>query len=294
MHEECGGTGKVPSEKVEGRLNKCQGCKGTGFKGAYYTRTTTFIDVLEDKSNLAKWQARSTAIGLVKDDGLFAKFRALGDPAGDDKGYADVLCKLAQQAADTDLKALQGSVVHSLTEDIDAGIDPGFIPDDYEKDIEAYKLATKDIEVVGIETFAVLDEYKVGGTFDRLVRVYGELAEALGVPEGTLLIADIKTGRIDYGFGKIAMQLAGYSRMKIYDPHTYARLPLEHNGQPVNQEVGLIIHLPVGQGRCELVPVDISKGWEGLAQAHEVRRWRAHWSRVENKARPIRSVDLCK
>lgn len=294
VHEECGGTGKVPSTKREGKFIKCQPCKGTGWKGTYYTRTTTFIDVLEDKSNLAKWQARSTAIGFLKDDSLVNKFRALEDPTGADKSRADMLCKLAQKAADTDLKALQGTALHEITEDIDAGKDPGFIPDDYAKDIEAYRIATQDIEVVGIETFAVLDEFQVGGTFDRLIRVYGELAEALGVEPGTLLIADIKTGRIDYGFGKIAMQLAGYSRMKVYDPKTHERLPLEHNGQPVNQEVGLVIHMPTGQGRCELVPVDIAKGWEGLGLADVVRGWRKHWNRVENSAKPIRSVDLCK
>lgn len=283
VHDECSGTGKVPSTKVEGRMNKCPGCKGNGYKGAFYSRTTTFIDVLEDKSNLSKWQARMTAIGLTKRPDLAARVAAFEDPKGADKSALDAVCKLAQEAAGSDTKALTGTALHLITEKIDAGEDPGFIPPQFERDIAAYRVATKDLEIIGIETFCVLDEYRVAGTFDRLVRVWGELAEKLGVPPGTLLIADIKTGGIEFGIGKIAMQLAAYSRMKHYDPKTHERKPLGHDGQPVNQDIAIVIHMPSGEGFCELVALDIAKGWEGLAKAEDVRSWRSHWARKGSK-----------
>lgn len=291
VHDECGGTGRVPSVKRPGSTIKCASCKGTGFKGAFYSRTTTFIDVLEDKSNLAKWQNRSVALGLSRRPDLMEKVRAFEDPMGVDKSALDVVCKLAQDAANAGLKAELGTALHLITEKIDAGEDPGFIPEEFEADIAAYKVATSDLEIIGIETFCVLDEYKVAGTFDRLVRVYGELARKLGVPEGTLMIADIKTGGIEFGFGKIAMQLAGYSRMKMYDPKTYARSPLTHNGDMPHQEIAIVIHMPSGGGTCDIVPVDIAKGWEGLAKAQDVRDWRSHWARKDNKAQSILHVD---
>jgi hypothetical protein len=37
----------------------------------------------------------------------------------------------------------------------------------------------------------------------------------------------------------------------------------------------VIIHLPVGQGTCTLVEVDIAAGWEAFQLAMDVRRWRS-------------------
>jgi hypothetical protein len=56
----------------------------------------------------------------------------------------------------------------------------------------------------------------------------------------------------------------------LYDPATGAREAMPR----VNRARGLIIHLPAGQGRCELHWVDLVAGWKGVRLALSVRDWR--------------------
>jgi len=287
----CDGDGRTASQKRAGKTVQCPACKGEGKKGKTYARTTTYIDVLDDKTSLSDWKLRMAIEGINRKPGLLEAWKELTDPLGADKGKAMGLVGAAMDAADSSLKAEVGTALHEISEDIDAGKDPGFIPDEFLKDIEAYKLCTADLEVIHIETFGVLDEFGIAGTFDRLVRVKGELARELGVPDGTLLIADLKTGGIEYGLGKIAMQLAAYSRMKQYDPVTFVRSELTDLGE-VSQDLALIIHMPSGEGRCELVPVNIDKGWTGLAKCRDLREWRNYWNRKGSKGIGIRTITL--
>lgn len=259
-------------------------------KGEWYTRTTTFIDVLSDKSALTNWKLRTVLKGLNRDASALEAYGALEDPEGVDKGTVDKLVSRVLDVADGGLKAELGTALHDITEAIDEGRDPGFIPPEFEADIEAYRQATADIEVLGVETFCVLDEYRVAGTFDRLIRVSGDVAEMVGVEDGTIMVADIKTGSIDYDLGKIAMQLAAYRSMQRYNPGTFERSPLEVDGQAPSDKWGLIIHLPSGQGVCSLVPVDIAKGHEGLALSASVREWRRYWGRKASRREAIRIV----
>lgn len=261
-------------------------------KGEFYTRTTTFIDALDDKSSLSDWKARLILEGLHRKPELLQEYKDLLDPFDSEKRKVNAIAERAIQIADGDLKANLGSALHKITEDIDHGLDPGFIPDDFEDDIEAYKRATEDIDMLSIEEFCVEDTLKFAGTFDRAARVTGKLAEDLGVDDGAVLIADVKTGQIKYARGKFGMQFAGYSRMQRYDPVTYQRSPLEFGGVKVAQDVALLIHLPAGGGECSLYPVDIDRGWKDLLLAAEVREYRKFWNRKASEFVSVRSVEL--
>jgi hypothetical protein len=136
----------------------------------------------------------------------------------------------------------------------------GHVPEPYGADLKAYEEATKGIEWLGIEAFRVHDEWKVAGTADRIGRT----------EHGRLRIYDIKTGSIDYPH-KMAMQLAMYARSLPYDIATDTRQPAE---QGLDIRTGVIIHLPAGEGRCDLYEIDIAKGWGACLIAHQVWRWR--------------------
>ena len=43
---------------------------------------------------------------------------------------------------------------------------------------------------------------------------------------------------------------------------------------PVDQQHGIVMHLPVGKGECTLYEVDIAAGWEAVQLAVDVRAWR--------------------
>ncbi len=42
----------------------------------------------------------------------------------------------------------------------------------------------------------------------------------------------------------------------------------------IDLDTATIIHLPAGEGRCDLVDVDIRAGWDAVQLATKVRAWR--------------------
>jgi hypothetical protein len=67
------------------------------------------------------------------------------------------------------------------------------------------------------------------------------------------------------------MQLAMYSRSTFYDHETKTRTPLGG----VSQDLGIVIHLPAGEGACRLEWVDIAAGWESVQLATQVKAHRS-------------------
>lgn len=230
-----------------------------GGKAVAYTRCTTFVDCLDDKTNLSKWMQRKVAQGLAMRPDLLMAIATLDDPDGRGKAELNRICEAAMEAAQSKAAATTGTALHKFTERLDLGQDVGHVPTEYAADLTAYTKATAGLEVVAVENFVVLDSHRVGGTFDRLVK-----------HNGRLTIADVKTGSIDYSMGKIAMQLAIYAHAQGYDADGGRRTPLGD----VDLEQALVIHLPAGKGKCDLVPVDIAAGWEAIPLAQQVRDWR--------------------
>src|SRR6266702_7807376 len=227
-----------------------------GGKPVPYTRATTFVDALEDKYNLQKWQQRMVILGLVDRPDLLLSAAAHRE----DKTRLDKVAEDAIEAAKAHAAATVGTAIHALTQRIDAGLDIGPVPGEYQRDLDAYAAATTELKVLHSETFTVLDEFKVGGTPDRVVEY-----------EDERYIADIKTGSIEYGSGKIAMQLAVYAHSRFYEIPTGQRTPLPE----VSTQRGIIIHLPAGTGTCALHWVNIDAGWAAVQLASQVRTWRA-------------------
>lgn len=231
-------------------------------KPVAYTRCTTYVKVLEDTTNLTKWKQRQTAIGIMKRPALQLAIAA----AGEDKTKLNKLVDDAMDAAGSSDKATIGTAIHSFTEAADRGEDLSGMPAAYRPDIAAYQSATAALDVIQIETFGVLDGIKVAGTWDRIFRY-----------KGKNYIGDVKTGSIEYGIGTIAMQLGTYSRAQEYDPISGARRPLPD----VDQNAGIVVHLPAGTGTAQLVWVNIGAGWDAVELAGRVRAFRAKkdWSK---------------
>lgn len=234
-----------------------------GDKLVPYRRCTSFIDVLDSRYNLELWKQRQVADGLARRPDLVLKAAS----ANGDKDLLNEVCDTAFEAAGSSAASTTGTAVHKITEHIDRGEEP-VVPPHAQADVDAYRHATKDLRVDLIEVFVVHDELQVGGTFDRVVEV-----------DGIRYVADIKTGRIDYGASKIAMQLAIYSRSQHYNPHGGERRPLD-----VDTSRGLVVHLPAGSGECSLHWADLDAGWEGVRVAREVWEWRGRKGLLEAPA----------
>lgn len=244
-----------------------------------YTRVTTFVGALEDTYNLGRWQQRMVAHGLSVRADLLLRVSSLGaeppkavqDPRGQWvanprhdawKRDMDEACEAASEAAAAHAKATIGTSLHALAERMDRGDDVGVVPEEYLPHLASYAEATDGWEHLLIERFVVNDELKVGGTPDRVVRVPGY---------DRPMIADLKTGDVTYGVGKMAMQLAVYSRSNVYELSGQRRpLPAD-----VDQDVGLIIALDATRATCEVFEIDLHAGWQAVLLAGQVRRWRS-------------------
>ena len=287
-----------------------------------YTRVTTYINNLDDTTNLEKWKLRILVEGIVANetavgtwdeanedavvpphllaaarDAIHAREVAIAKARKADRksklvpgelgeliDEATTTCKRALDAlAEEALKlggvkaaADKGTNLHALTEVYDEhGIEPiaamleaGTItPSDF-ADLEAYGAAMKraGIKVLERETVVVDDALKVAGRLDKIV-----LAKAApGAQRASRMVADVKTGRVDYAPGKIAQQLALYAGAKRYDLETFERSELG-----VIKTTALLIHLPAGKATCHVYAVDLVTGRVGNRISGEVRAWRS-------------------
>jgi hypothetical protein len=229
-----------------------------GGKPTAYTRCTTYVDCLEDKYNLQRWQLRQCAIGLADRPDLLLSVSAHRD----DKRVLNGIAEKAMEAAASSARSTTGTALHALCERVDRGHPLGMVPSSARADVQAYQAATRDFEHVYIEQFSVHDGLKVGGTPDRVVKF-----------DGRHYIADIKTGSdVAWGAMKIAMQLAVYAHSIPYHP------PGQRQPYPfdIDQQEAIVIHLPAGEQRCELSFVNIERGWDAVQVASQVRELRSH------------------
>ncbi|MDT8916185.1 hypothetical protein [Amycolatopsis sp. PS_44_ISF1] len=242
-----------------------------------YTRTTTFVGVLEDTYHLGQWQMRMVALGMAQRRDLQLAATAITNPKDRfQKRTLNDLAKAALEAASGSAAATMGTALHTFTENIDKGLPLGYIPEEFEPDIEAYRQITEGFTVVAIEGFCVNDALRVGGSYDRIMRVP---VGGLVAPDGELVegnvIWDLKTGgSIDaglFGLNKIAMQLGVYGNSLDYDHTLGTRTPLPD----VHPRWAIVCHLPARSGQAQLIWVDIAAGWEAAsALAPGVHSWR--------------------
>src|SRR5690606_24826292 len=183
----------------------------------------------------------------------------------DDRETLTRIVEEAQSAAAEKAGANFGSAIHQFTERIDRGEQVN-VPAPYDRDIDAYKQALDQANIAvvlgWVERVVVIPELEVAGTLDRLVDGYWG---------ATPRVADLKTGKdvVPYGMTEIALQLALYAHATHYwAGETWQPMPT------VDQDRAVVIHLPVGQGRCVLSEVDVLAGWAAVQLAVGVRRWR--------------------
>lgn len=278
--------GRVPGAR-DGRTKACPACKGKGFVEKAYVRVTSFVGVLDDRSNLERWRQRTTLVGLAVDHDLTTALLS-ADP--DDKVELDAIAEEAFEIGEGHAAARKGTDLHRLTEYVDRGQPlPGALTDrdtgevrpvttQDRADMAAWCWAVKDLglEFVGSERFVVCDRYRTAGTYDRRVRITRPWGREFWPGDRSFcdqcerpVILDLKTGRIDYGAGRIAMQLAVYANSDDYDPVTGDRSP-----QDVCPHRGLVVHLPQGTGEATVWVADLERGWQAVALAAEVREHR--------------------
>lgn len=236
-----------------------------------YVRVSSLAKALDDLNNLMAWKQRKVLEGVLRRPDLLTRASgaiATGDPDTDwpTKRALNDVCRDACEAAGSSKGSSAGTGFHSLTEAIDRGMEPLFVPADDRPRLDAYREATAGIEWLDVECFVVNDHVRAAGTFDRLGRL----------PDGRVVVADLKSGKseADYPLAT-TMQIAVYANGSRYDAGTGERTPLHAD---LDLSSGLLIHLPPSGG-CRLLELNLTLGWEAARLAadvhHRVRKWSA-------------------
>jgi hypothetical protein len=290
--EVCCIDGRIPGKRP-GTTKQCPKCKGAGAKEVLYTRCTSFVGALEDRQGLERWMKRTVLVGLAADhkatterndrEEVWQLDSSILDRVGyvdpDDREALDALADEAFTLGEGYEKAQKGTDLHALTEKVDRGealSHEASLAD--RRDMAAWRRLYEEygIENLDVERFVVVDSLKVAGTYDRRV-VSSHEAFRCDVCEpnrgdGPLRqpkVLDLKTGRVDYGGGKMRQQLAVYAHGEAYDPETGRRS--EHDVCP---HVGFIVHLPAGSGEAYLYRTDLVQGWRDVQLSAQVREHR--------------------
>lgn len=237
----------------------------TGGEPVPYVRTSTLAKALDDLSALMAWKQRKTAQGLLQRPDLLTRLAgelANGDPDTSPtvKRAVNAICSEATEAAGASRGASAGTGFHALTEAIDRGDEPLFVPPADAPRLDAYRAATASMQALDAEVFVVNDLVQSAGTFDRLWRL----------PDGSVVVGDLKTGKseADYPLAT-AVQIATYAHGALYDPETGERFPIHPD---LRTDMGLLIHMPPAGG-CAVYQLDLATGWRVAQIAAEVHHF---------------------
>ena len=247
-----------------------------------WTRATTFAGSIEDNYGLSLWSQRGVLKGASLRPDLVSLAATLD--VTNDKTRLDKLTEQAREAAGQGAAANTGTAIHAFTERVDRGGSLDDVPELHRADVKAYLQEMRDADLETelhlIERITAVPSLGVAGTFDRVVRTL----------DGAYQVADLKTGKdLSRGWLKIAIQLAlyahGVNEAGLWDPgrgewqgpRSYGD-SLEtgpwHTPE-VSTEVGIVMHLPVGQATCTLYQVDLEAGWAAAQLCRDVRQWRS-------------------
>jgi hypothetical protein len=227
-----------------------------------WTRATTLANTLSDPWGLVDWKLRMAVKGIATRDDLRALAAAL--PLDSGKKQLNEVAQDAIEYAGGSSGRNMGTALHEWTAQSDRGEVPE-VPSPWDRDLEAYHAA---LELYGVKTtpglveqIVCIPDLGVAGTFDRIVTWHP-----------SAYIADVKTAAgLDYSWLEIAVQEA------LYANATYRWLADTEQWIPtpsVDRTQGLVMHLPVGQARCDLYWVDLEIGWAAVTLAVDVREWR--------------------
>lgn len=225
-------------------------------EGVPYTRVSTLAKVFDDTTNLTAWLQRELVKGLGQRSDLVTLARSSGD---DKRTLNDIVEQAMVGSLD---KANIGTALHTFTEILDDGGIPD-VPAEFVADVQAYKRATAGLTPVLSEGFVRVDEIQSAGSFDRI----------WDTPNGRM-VGDLKTGqwadKPAYQHA-IAMQLAIYAHGDLWEWETGTRTPLPEG---TRKDVGLLVHMPAGKGKCSLIELDLEEAWDWVLKAIEVRAWK--------------------
>jgi hypothetical protein len=244
---------------------------------ASYIRASSF-GCIEDKYGISRWKRGQVVIGMSRAFHLYQRAQSVsGTLTKRDRATIYEIADRAEIVAGSDAGSLTGTALHLLSERRDRGDDLSYLDPTTTACVDAYARLMRPFEVLASEMFVVCDDYGSAGTLDRVVRLRWDLEfpDGLVLPAGTIIVIDVKTGKITsvkYWMAEYACQQFIYDGGVPYfpgithladpkvrsvgniervtdQPGDNGRVPWDEVGVPggPNHDYALILHVPAAQ-----------------------------------------------
>lgn len=238
--------------------------------GTAHTRATTFAKLGANTKAIEAWNERNVIRGLTLRPDLL--MLANGLEVKRDRDQLNSIASQAKDAAGSKVAANIGTAYHAFSERFDAGlITLADVPFQYQPRVAQYVDA---IARAGLTTRPEWIERTTAVRADQIsapLPVAGTLDRIFQLPDGSLVIGDLKTGSdLSYGEMEIEVQLAlyahGVNTHGLFDWNTKTWEPLRFfSSMPgsvkVRTDIAIVIHLPADGDGCTLYVADIERGW---------------------------------
>lgn len=260
-------------------------------KQSRFTRSTNFASSISDSFTLDQWKARMLALGLARRPDLMEKVKKIlsgGVPyeiARERRDDLNAIAEEAKLAAGSKERAKKGTQLHKHTEEVESGRKGvADVPEEYRRDVVVYLAA---LEQAGfrpvkhlIERSVLSLELGVVGTFDRVLECVRDQpvvtlnGRKVQITKGDFVIGDVKSGeRLHYAWQEILIQLStyahGFNENGVADVDRSGGKPVWTWADPaslgvprVREDVGIVMHAPYGEHRCDILPADLAEGWK--------------------------------
>jgi hypothetical protein len=255
-----------------------------------YSRMSGISDALDTKENLIVWAAAQAAVGVMLDPAARSEIVTLineydGDPWNADEGGVahsgkDRLKAAVDQARTTagqHVASAAGTEFHKVAELVNRGDEPRLVQDHLKPALAEYKAAVAPIKFLRQEQFVVHDELRRAGSLDYLLQV----------PDGRVLVSDLKTGKWDRLYPmSVTTQIAALANATVYDQATGERTPLHPE---LDTSTGLLIHFPIMQPRPRVgfYEVNLELGMQAARIAGEIEDLRKAFKRKDAEPQPL-------
>jgi len=240
-----------------------------------YSRPSSYAKVLDDEEALHQWRLWKAMQGVAESKALQI---AVAGARDEDRETKKELREKALDKGAANEKADQGTGLHAMTARVETPTDTWEPPALYEPDLTAYTACLERYGLVSemIEVPIVNDVWRAAGTADRIYRLTKTLTLPTGeqMVAGTLVVGDLKTGqKLDFSLPGYTVQMAIYALGSLYDIVNERRMPTP----AIDDRWTILVHLPVGKARCELLWCSIEIGNYGAYLAQAVKEWRKKW-----------------
>lgn len=222
-----------------------------------WTRASNYAAELDSPFGLLKRNQRKLIEGLSQRPDL-ARMLLVGSVI-DDKAKQDEIINAAMAVAEADSAANNGTAAHTALVRSWLG-EP--VPEEFHPLVKSFVRALKDN---GLKPKAA-EQRVLNLAFDSLGHFDWVFEEA----DGTEVIGDVKTGRLDVAKRKFSVQLAMYDGADFV-LHKDGRV--EPTPWKLSHTHAVLVHVDLEHNAVSIYRVDLHIGRHGAALAEQVRRW---------------------